>query len=143
LLLSEGCAKVSVDTIRFTRDRFPPKPSIEQVELLPRHPTRPYREVADLSARGESAGFERLQEAIVKQAAALGADAVIFGASDTQVKEGVTYQPMYSPWGYNDPYYGPDPWGYGTPYMAVPYSVDVHSLKATAIVFTDVPSGGR
>lgn len=142
LLLGAGCAPVSVDTIRLTRDRFPPKPSVEQVDWLSRKSPRPSREVAELSARGESVSFDRLQRAILKEAAALGADAVVFGAGDTHIKEGVTYQPMYSPWGYNDPYYGPDP-GYYGPYMAVPYSVDVRSLKATAVVYTDVPSGVR
>lgn len=139
--VTEGCATVSVDTIRLTRDRFPARP-VEQVDLLPRRGGRAYREVAELHARGESTSFERLQDALLKQAAALGADAIIVQGSATHLKEGVAYQPM-SPWGY-DPYYGPDPWdagyggAYGGAYMAVPYQVDVRSLKATAVIYDDL-----
>lgn len=152
LLLEAGCARITVDTIRLTRDRFPAKHSAEAVEPLARAPQRPYREVADLAARGKSVSFEKVQQKILERAAELGADAVIFHKPEEHLQEGVSYQPVYSPWGYNDPYYGPDPWGYGGAgygglgygwpggYMAVPYQVTVMSLKGTAIIYTNAAS---
>jgi hypothetical protein len=124
-------------------DKFPPKESASQVRTLQSPPSCSYIELAELNARSSYAGFEKMQRKLLAEAADMGADAVVLTGGDTLVKHGVSYQPMYSPWGYNDPYYGLDPWGYGgvgygglgygTPYMAVPYDVEIKTLKGTAI----------
>lgn len=149
LLVAEfGCTRIRIDMVRVTQERYPAKGSIEAVQALTQAPTQPYQELADFVARGRSATFHSLREKILEQAAAIGADAVIFARPEEHVKEGITYQPMYSPWGYSDPYYGPDPWGYGWSgrppgygypyggYMAVPYEIVITSLRGTAIRYT-------
>jgi hypothetical protein len=155
LLVAEaGCGRITVDTIRLTLDKWPPKQSTDMVERLGEAPLRPYREVADLAARGESASVKRIRHKMVERAAELGADAVIFHRPQHLAKEGVMYQPVYSPWGYNDPYYGEDPFGwddprygrlgYGDPYgnyRAVPYEIPIISLKGIAIIYTGPASG--
>lgn len=141
-----SCTTVKVDTIRLTLDKHPPKePS--QVRPLAKLPADGFEEIADLTARGDSVDFEKLQKKILERAAELGADAVVFSTGQEHVKEGVTYRRIYRPWGYYDPYYGPDPWGYGDVgygglgygsygYMAQPYEIRINSLKGTAIRYT-------
>jgi hypothetical protein len=141
-IVFSSCTTVTIDTIRLTMDNFPSKePS--QVSVLTRIPSQGYEEIADLTARGDSAGFEDLREKIVGRAAELGADAVVLSNFAEYTKEGVAHTPAYSPWGYQNPY-GPDPWGYndvgyggfgygGYGYVAQAYEVRIHSLKGTAI----------
>lgn len=142
-----GCA--SVDTIRLTNQTFPAKGSVQQVEVLDRKPTCAHVAIARLSVDdSEYDSFEAEQQKILKKAAALGADAVIFSKAQKTQKVGVTYSGLgcvyCGAWGYG--YYGYPGWGYG-PYgygagwgyggMAIPYNYTVKSLKGVAIHYTD------
>ena len=157
-LLFSGCT--SVDTILLTSDTFPPKESADEVAVLEETPTRPHRELAELRIGDSWLSFGSLQRKILNQAAALGADAVIFAKPQTQTQHEVAYEPLYDPWGYNSPYYG-TPWGYGGygayggPYgswglwgggysgsVAVPYDVVTRMLMGTAIRYTEATDLG-
>jgi len=152
-LCFSACA--TVDTILLTSDTFPPKGSAEEVAVLRRTPTRPHRDLAELRIGDSWLGFGSLQHKILKRAAALGADAVVFAQPQTQTTHRMSYEPLYGPWGYNSPYYG-GPWGYGMygglyggwgpwgglPFgsIAVPYDETVRILMGTAIRYTDAGS---
>jgi hypothetical protein len=157
-LLLSACT--SVDTILLTSDTFPPKESADEVAVLEETPTRPHRELAELRIGDSWLSFGSLQRKILNQAAALGADAVIFAKPQTQTQHEVVYEPLYDPWGYNSPYYG-TPWGYGGygayggPYgswglwggsysgsVAVPYDVVTRMLMGTAIRYTEATDLG-
>jgi hypothetical protein len=154
-MTSLACARV--DMVRLTTESFPAKHSVEEVEILTQKPTSPTIQLAELSMESTSVSFETMQEKILKKAATLGADAVVFSEPMTSVQRKVAYQPVYSPWSYYGPYYGPGAWGYGmgaygwgyrgmygpwggagyagsTP---VPYDVAVNRLKGTAIRYTN------
>ncbi|MEW6544311.1 MAG: hypothetical protein AB1411_11945 [Nitrospirota bacterium] len=153
-----GCA--GVDTMRLTNATFPPKASVEEVEVLDQVPKCPHAQLAELSMDDDSSGFGTMQNKILRKAAELGADAVIFARPEKQVEHQVAYQTAYSPWGFGGWTYGP--YGYGTGYetfsmgygvggpypgmwpgyggMAVPYDVTVKSLRGLAIKYTG--SGG-
>jgi hypothetical protein len=60
--------------------------------------------IAELSETSSS-DIEKLQQHLLKKAAELGADAVVFSSPITYTEQGVTYQPTYSPWGYYAPYW--------------------------------------
>lgn len=151
LLLSlthPSCSNVQV--IRLTSESFPPH-SVSEVAILSQEPESPHVKIAELRETSSST-VQTLQQHILKKAAELGADAVVFFPSVTHVEHRVDYQPAYSPWGYYAPYYyGPGPygywgpwgyrygpwgpgWGYGS-YMPVPYSVRVTTVKGTAIKY--------
>ncbi len=157
-LLFFGCTRV--DTILLTSDTFSPKGSADEVAVLEEKPTRPHRELAELRIGDSWLSFGSLQRKILNQAAALGADAVIFATPQTQTEHEVVYEPLYDPWGYNSPYYG-TPWGYGGygayggPYgswgpwgggysgsVAVPYDVVTRMLMGTAIRYTEATDLG-
>ena len=146
--LCMGCSSVNV--LRFTSESFPPR-SVEEVAILSEVPPTEHIRIAELSETASSS-VGTLQRHILKKAAQLGADAVVFSPSHSQTEQRVDYQPMYSPWGYYAPYYyGPGPFGYsrlgGYPYggfapfggyrhyAAVPYSVRVTTLKGVAIKY--------
>lgn len=142
-----SCA--SVDTIRLTNQTFPAKDSEQEVEVLDRKPPCAHVVIAQLSVDdSQYDSFETEQEKILKKAASLGADAVIFSKPQKTQKRGVSYSPgcMYcGPWGYG--MYGYPGWGYGMGYgygmgwgyggMAIPYSYTVKSLKGVAIHYTN------
>lgn len=156
-----ACA--SVDVVRLTSQTFPPKDSADQVEALDREPTRAHLRLAELRLADTGMGFDDMQRKILKKAATLGADAVVFSKPETEVKHQVAYEPTYSPWGYYGPYYGPGSWGYGgygyggygglggpwgwgggyTGSMAMPYDVTVNSLTGTAVKYTDPNEPGK
>lgn len=139
-----GCAKV--DTILLTSDTFPPRSS-SSVIVLERTPSEPYIELAELRMGDSWLSFGSMQQKILKRAAVLGADAVVFTSPETQTIQRVAYEPLYDPWGYTSPYYG-SPWGYGSyggwgPWggfasgsVAVPYDETVNMLMGTAIRYT-------
>lgn len=121
--------------------------------ILSQEPTLEHIRIADLSETSSSS-VTTLQRHIVKKAAQLGADAVIFSVPVTRSEQRVDYQPINSPWGYDSPYYyGPGPFGYSSPwgysygrwgsawgygqYVAVPYLVHTTTLKAIAIRYQD------
>ena len=153
--LSMGCSSVSV--LRLTSDTFPRR-SVEEVAILSEAPPTEHIRIAELSETSSSR-VDTLQRHILKKAAQLGADAVIFSVPHTRSEQRVDYQPMYSPWGYYAPYYyGPGPYGYSRPwgysyggygafrpfggyrqYAAIPYSVRVTSLKGVAIRYGGSP----
>ena len=114
-------------------------------------PSTAHVKIAELSETSSS-DVQALQKHILKTAAQVGADAVVFSPSVTHIEQRVDYQPLYSPWGYYTPYYyGPGPygywgpwgyrygpwgpaWGYGS-YMPVPYAIRVPTVKGTAIKY--------
>jgi hypothetical protein len=145
-------ACTSVDTILLTGEKFPPKESAKDVSVLSATPAQPHLDVADLRIGDSWLSFGSMQQKILKQAAALGADAVVFAQPQMETMHEVAYEPLYGPWGYNGPFYG-TPWGYGGyggPYgiggpwggglssgnVAVPYDVTMKMLMGTAIRYT-------
>ena len=141
---------VSVDTVRLTNQQFPAKASVGEVEILDRKPSCDHVVIARLSVDdSEYDSFQGEQEKILKKAAALGADAVIFSKPQKSVRQGVTNSGMgcmaCGPYGYG--MYGYPGWGYGSGYgygmgwgyggMAVPYNYTVKSLRGVAIHFTN------
>ena len=147
--LCMGCSSVSV--LRLTSETFSPR-SVEEVAILSEAPPTEHIRIAELSETSSSR-VDTLQRHILKKAAQLGADGVIFSVPHTRSEQRVDYQPVYSPWGYYAPYYyGPGPYGYSRPwgysygaygafgpfggyrqYAAIPYSVRVTSLQGVAI----------
>lgn len=120
---------------------------------MSQEPSTPYIRIAELNETSSS-NVPTLQRHILKKAAQLGADAVIFSPSTTRLEQRVDYQSMYSPWGYYAPYYyGPGPYGYWRPwgypyggwgstwgygaYGAVPYSIRVTTIRGVAIRYVD------
>ena len=155
LLLSWACVGCSSVTVfRLTSETFPPRP-VEDVAILSQEPNTEHIRIAELSETSSSR-VGTLQKHILKKAAQLGADAVVFSAPHTRSEQRVDYQPVYNPWGFYAPYYspyyyGPGPYGYSWPlgyayggwgpwgyqqYAAVPYSVRVTTLKGVAIRYT-------
>lgn len=147
--LCSGCSSVTV--LRLTSETFPSR-SVGEVAILSEAPPQEHIRIANLSETSSSRA-DTLQKHILKKAAQLGADAVVFSAPHSRSEQRVDYQPMYSPWGYYAPYYygpgalgyssmrgsfygawGPS-WGYA-PYGAVPYTVRVTTLKGVAIRYT-------
>ena len=151
-----ACSPVHV--LRLTSETFPPT-AVHEVAILSQPPSADHHDIAQLSASSSSDSVERLQQQILKKAAKLGAQAVVFSPPRTRTEQGVDYQPAYNPYGYYSPYYygpaygggfgfggysrnyyggmygpwGPG-WGYGYgPGMAVPYTVRIQTLKGTAI----------
>ena len=146
---STGCSSVSV--FRLTSETFPAR-AVDEVKILSQEPTTEHLRIAELSETSTS-GVNKLQRHILKKAAELGADAVVFSAPTTHTEQRVTYHPVYSPWGYYAPYYyGPGPYGYWGPwgysygpwgpgwgyqqYVPVPYAVRVTTLKGIAIRYS-------
>ena len=104
-LIIGGCA--SVDTVRFTSQTFPPKNSIQEVEVLSRTPKRAHVRIAQLSVEDAALGYEKEQAAILKKAAKLGADAVVFRRGTKRI----VATPAYGGYAYN---YASPGWGYGS-----------------------------
>ena len=144
-----GCADVQV--LRLTSETFPAR-EVEDVAILSRFPSLQYEKIAELSETSSSDNISKLQRHLLKKAAELGADAVVFSTPVTHVEQRVAYQPAYSPWGYYSPYYGPGPYGYWGPWgyrygpwgpawgyqqaVPVPYSVRTTTVKGTAIHYS-------
>jgi hypothetical protein len=146
LLLMQMSACASVDVVRLTNATFSPNASVEDVEVLEQEPTRPHVRLAKLHIDDASLSFARMQERLLTKAASLGADAVVFAKPVRQIEHQVTYAPVYDPWGYDSPFYGPGE-GYGASYgpwawggyggsMALPYDLEVEALSGTAIRYT-------
>lgn len=157
LLLMQVSACAGVDVVRLTNETFPPKASVEDVDVLEQEPSRPHIRLAELHMDDPSLSFARMQERLLTKAASLGADAVVFAKAERHIEHQIAYAPGYSPWGYYSPFYGPG-WGYGAWYgpwawggyagtMAVPYDLQIKALSGTAIRYTDsdksVSSGRR
>ena len=111
-LIIGGCA--SVDTVRLTSQTFPPKNSIQEVEVLSRTPKRAHVAIAQLSVEDAALGYEKEQAAILKKAAKLGADAVVFRRGTKRI----VATPAYGGHAYG---YSAPGWGYGS-YGGVGYS---------------------
>ena len=131
-----GCT--SVDTVLLTSQTFPPKNSIQEVEVLSRTPKRAHVAIAQLSVEDAASSFEKQQGAILKKAAKLGADAVVFRRGTkrtvaTPAYGGYAYSYSSPGWGYGSyggvgySYYG---YGRGTP---MTYDTTVRSLTGIAI----------
>src|SRR6478752_4308950 len=107
---SAGCSQVQV--LLLTSETFPAR-EMEDVAILSQFPSHQYDKIAELSETSSSDNLNKLQRHLLKKAAELGADAVVFSTPITHVEQRVAYQPAYSPWGYYAPsYYGPGPYGY-------------------------------
>jgi hypothetical protein len=147
-VMQAGCSHVEV--LRLTSETFPSH-AASDVAILSHEPDASFIKIAELSETSSSS-VQTLQRHLVKKAADLGADAVIFSTPLTRTEQRTGYQPGYSPWGYYTPYYyGPGPYGYWGPwgyqygawgpgwgyphYAAVPYSVRVTTLKGVAIKY--------
>jgi len=145
-----GCSHVQV--LRLTSETFPSRP-VEDVAILSEQPTASYQKIAELSETSASDNIETLQHHLLKKAADLGADAVVFGTPSSHTEQRVAYEPDYSPWGYYAPhYYGPGPYGYWGPWgyryapwglgwgyhrsVPVAYIIHVTTLKGTAIRYS-------
>jgi hypothetical protein len=147
MLALAGCT--SVDMVRLTSQQFPPKRSVEDVEVLQQVPACPHVALAELRVEDTSSGYGAMQQNMLEKAAGLGADAVVFAKPEEQIQHQVTYQPGmmmggpfgYGGFGYGGMMYGPYPYGMGyyggyPAYgggAAVPYDVEVKSLKGLAI----------
>ena len=142
-----GCT--SVNTLLLTSRTFPAKASWQDVEILDREPSCAHIGIAQLSMEGSgSDSYDDEQVRILKKAAALGSDAVVFAKPEKHVEHGISYQSpmmMGGPWGMGT--YGYPGWGYGVPYggwgmgygmggMALPYDYMVTSLTGIAIRYT-------
>ena len=143
-----GCSDVQV--LRLTSETFPSR-AVDDVAILSHEPDASFLKIAELSETSSS-DIHTLQRHLLKKAAELGADAVVFSTPVTHTEQRTQYQSAYSPWGYYTPYYyGPGPYGYWGPwgyrygpwgpgwgypqYAAVPYSVRVTTLKGVAITY--------
>lgn len=136
----------SVDIFLLTNKTFPPKGSIQEVEIIDRDPPCAHIAIAQLSVDDSaSADYRSEQFEILKKAADLGADAVIFSKPEKHIEHGVIYErPVVgSPWGMGS--YGYPGWGYGTGFgmgygagVALPYDYTVKTLKGIAIRYTDI-----
>lgn len=150
-ILTAGC--MSVDTILLTSKTFPPKASVQDVEILNREPSCAHIAIAQLSVEGSgSDSYRTEQDKILEKAASLGGDAVVFSKPEKHVRHGVTYQTpmmMGGPWGMGNYWYpgwGYGPYGMGYGYgmwgmgygggMAIPYDYTVKSLSGIAIRYT-------
>ncbi|WP_447971965.1 hypothetical protein [Nitrospira sp. Kam-Ns4a] len=149
LLCAALTACTSVDMIRMTNETFPPKASTDEVEVLDRVPTCPHIQLAELIIEESTDSYDAMQAKILKKAAQLGADAVLFAKPEKEIRHQVAYSsPMVGPWAYPMGWgYGGwmyDPYGFGMGYgsMAVPYDQAVRSLKGLAIRYTNA-SGPR
>ena len=146
VFLMAGCT--SVNTLLLTSQTFPAKASWHEVEILDRQPACEHIAIAQLSMEDSGSGnYDSEQVKILKKAATLGSDAVVFAKPEKHKEHGVSYQgPMmmgapwgmgsygYPGWGYGAGYYGG--WGYGMG-MAIPYNYTVTSLTGTAIWYTN------
>jgi hypothetical protein len=113
-----GC--VSVDTVRLTSQTFPPKHSIQEVEVLELTPKRAHVAIAQLSVEDEAVSFGKEEDAILKKAADLGADAVVLHRGQQRTER----KPIYGGYGYS---YGYPGWGYGS-YGMMGYGMGGYSM---------------
>ena len=146
--LMAGCT--SVDTIHLTSQTFPPKNSIQEVDVLALEPKCPHTALAQLSVEDAAESYEDEEGAILKKAADLGADAVVLHRGtkrtvSTPAYGGYAYGYGYPGWGYGS-YgmsgfaiggYGYSPYGMGMPMM---YDTTVRSLTGIAIRYKNGPT---
>jgi hypothetical protein len=143
-VLVTGCT--SVDTIRLTSQTFPPKNSIQEVETIDRNPPCPHIALAELSVDDGTGSFDSEQTAILKKAAELGADAVVFHRGTKRIKATPAYAGYggmyaYPGWGYGP--YGMGGYGYGYGGgMPLVNDTTVRSLTGIAIRYKDTDENG-
>lgn len=142
--LIAGCT--SVDTIRLTSQTFPPKSSIQEVETIDQNPPCPHIALAELRVDDGTGSFESDQTAILKKAAKLGADAVVFHKGTKRIHTTPAYAGYgsmyaYPGWGYGP--YGMGGYGYGYGGgMPLAYDTTVRSLTGIAIRYKDTGVNG-
>lgn len=163
-LLGAGCA--SVDSVMMTSQQFPPKHSIDEVEVLEQIPACPHIALAQMTMDDSTVDFSEMQHKMLVKGAEIGADAVVFAKPEKSIQHQVAYEPTYSPYGFGGWGYSAYPYGFGyyggyPSYggmgmgmgpmgmggmggmggaMAVPYDVTVKSLKGLAIRY--INNGG-
>jgi hypothetical protein len=81
VLVIAGCAQVTTRSYRFLGAPEPPPTDPSQVEILRRPPLRRFERLGRIDAepQGENVDNEKIEAAIRKEAAKMGADAVIIG----------------------------------------------------------------
>ena len=100
VLATVGC-KATADVMRLDNTARAPTP-LSDVAVLVEEPSRPYSVIAmvEVSDQGWGLSLEELKQSMLRQAAALGGDAVIFGMSTSQ--SGTAFVPI------GNMYYGVD-----------------------------------
>ena len=131
LLIFAGVACTRVEYVRFSSETFPPKKP-GQVEVLGKDPTVPFTKIAQLSVIESTKKLTNIQPMIMKKAASMGADAVIFKDPEVDYEHRVSYAPVYRPWGYYTPHYGWYGGGY-TGAMPVSHKIRRHTLTGLAV----------
>ena len=150
-VMMAGCT--SVDIIQLTSQTFPPKNSVQEVEVMALEPKCAHVALAQLSVQDAAESYGDEEGAILKKAADLGADAVVLQRGTkrtvaTPAYGGYAYNYSYPGWGYAS--YGIgygtggysmggymySPYGMGTPMM---YDTTVRSLTGIAIRYKDGP----
>jgi len=144
-IIMAGCT--SVDTIRLTSQTFPPKHSVQEVEVLALTPKRPHIALAQLSVEDAPESYEDEEDAILKKAADLGADAVVLHrgtqrTASTPLYGAYAYSYGYPGWGYASYGMGGSSMGgyyYSSYGMRMPmmYDTTVRSLTGIAIRYKD------
>lgn len=139
-------ACTSVDMIRMTNETFPPKASPSEVEVLDQVPKCPHIQLAELIVDESTDSYDSMQSMILKKAAELGADAVLFARPEKEIRHEVAYSSPMVGYGGVYPAMGMgmggwmyDPYGFGMGYgsVAVPYDQPVRTLKGLAIRYTN------
>src|SRR5690348_3628938 len=90
LTTQAGCSHVEV--LRLTSETFPAR-EVNEVAILSREPDGSFLKIAELS-ESASSDVKTLQRHVLKKAAELGADAVVFSTPITHVEQRTNYQPM-------------------------------------------------
>ena len=120
-VLFSGCVSLRVEPL--THESYPPRESIERVQVLGAEPRAAHVKLARIIATSESADEDQMQEKILARAKTLGADAVVMGKFDIleSMGSGPLYESTLGPtadsfgpysggWGWWPFYY--DPWSF-------------------------------
>lgn len=86
-----GCVSLRVEPL--THESYPPRKSIERLQVLKNEPASPHIKLARIIATSQSADEDQMQEKIVARAKTLGADAVVMGKFD--ILESMGVGPLY------------------------------------------------
>ena len=132
-----SCAHGKMDIVKFTSEKYPQNTDVSSVEILDKAPDRPYVKIAQLTMGNSKDSGASLQVKIREEAAAMGADAVIFSEPVMSFSGGTQYAPVVRPWGYYSPYYGGYHGGAYVTARPIPYKVRRNTLSGVAIRYTD------
>lgn len=139
-LLLLGCAATRIEY--FTDETYPPRKTVDQIEVLRHQPAQPHIEVARITVSSTNLCWDTLRNKLLDRAQSLGADAVVSEAPMTRISN--VGSPYYEPGLLGPAGAAFDLYGYGwyTPYASNPYLLTQgatdqpridHSLSAIAI----------